>query len=192
MARSARNGLMNETITTNPASTNNRATSVARRIFSTRSAAENPRSLFRPWANVVAVQHIGVPPGLKEPLLEQARDGGFTCPGKSGEPDTDGCLALLPGAEFLIDVHRLPGFQGITTANIRKRTLRLCTETMRETCLCGAFFSPQFGLKVDLLLTHNQRLRKSRLGHFLLTCHDHLCLKPWVCRSGAPVSGSWR
>src|SRR5579884_4017429 len=49
IARSARNGEMNDTITISPASTINRATSATRRMFSTRSAAVKPRSELRPW-----------------------------------------------------------------------------------------------------------------------------------------------
>ena len=49
MRRSARNGEMNDTSTMRPASTISLATSATRRMFSTRSASVNPRSLLRPW-----------------------------------------------------------------------------------------------------------------------------------------------
>ena len=42
------NGLMKATIHIKPASANNFATSAIRRIFSTRSASENPKFLFKP------------------------------------------------------------------------------------------------------------------------------------------------
>ena len=49
MRRSARNGEMNAVRTIRPASTMSFATSAMRRMFSTRSAAVKPRSLFSPW-----------------------------------------------------------------------------------------------------------------------------------------------
>ncbi|MNP54915.1 hypothetical protein D3C76_1495140 [compost metagenome] len=49
ISRSERNGEINDTSVINPASSIKRATSATRRIFSTRSASEKPRSLFRPW-----------------------------------------------------------------------------------------------------------------------------------------------
>jgi hypothetical protein len=97
-ARSARQGEMNAAITINPASFIKRATSAIRRIFSARSAAENPRFSVQPVPHVIAIQHITGAALVDQRALHGKRQRGFAGRREAGEPQRYRLLAeqLLP------------------------------------------------------------------------------------------------
>ena len=84
---------MNDTSTISPASTNSRATSATRRMFSTRSASVKPRSRLRPWRTLSPSSDDGVLAEREQPLLDQVGDGGLAGARQAGEPQHRRLLA---------------------------------------------------------------------------------------------------